>query len=71
MIEAEAKTKWCPFVQVGTRSPFLGNGQDSGYCIGSSCMAWRWTPERGRVLGTGERVPIDGYCGLAGKPCKF
>lgn len=45
--EAEAKTKWCPFV----RAPLSENGGNvainsdgSRTCIASDCMAWRWHP---------------------------
>ena len=30
--EDEAKTKWCPFAQIGA---------ETAMCIGSACMAWR------------------------------
>lgn len=57
MTEEEAKTKWCPFTRVvgfttqgGSRSQgFSANrdllGAPLGRCIGSGCMAWRWTGE--------------------------
>ena len=60
MTEAEAKTKWCPFVRIaGVRHP-------AAQCIASACMAWRWTmtPEEAKGNVNGPR----GYCGLAGVP---
>lgn len=78
MTEDEAKTKWCPFVRmmISARGsdlygPFnrmivdkeTAKVDNSIACIGSICMAWRWThpitvPQKDR----------DGYCGLAGRP---
>ena len=41
-------------------------------CIGSACMAWRWTtepkPDEPIHLGVNRGIAGDGYCGLAGKP---
>lgn len=41
-------------------------------CIGSRCMAWRWTsalPQFENGLPVMEaRSPTHGYCGLAGRP---
>lgn len=89
MTEDEAKTKWCPFVRVAgavtTNDPptMIGcaatnrnvNPADV-HCIGSACMAWRWSRDAewqakaeaeyrrsGRII-----APTDGYCGLAGRP---
>ena len=36
-------------------------------CIGSACMAWRWT-EMPAGLGARRESPGYGYCGLAGVP---
>ena len=62
--EQEAKTKWCPFSTVAApfgkfavnRDNYDGSTSPGTWCIGSRCMAWRWT----------ARVD-HGYCGLAGK----
>ncbi len=83
MTEQEAKTKWCPFARVGSEQSGLGSlNREAKYndavaharCIGSACMAWRWTERRtpagqnpagGSFNAYGED---RGYCGLAGKP---
>lgn len=54
MTEQEAKTKWCPMLQVSAATGVLGtvsnrsnafddNSDRHGRCIGSACMAWRTT----------------------------
>ena len=76
MTKDEAKTKWCPhgagvieLARVTERGVESVDGQKSkARCIGSACMAWRWS-----IVGTGpffDDAPskTDGYCGLAGKP---
>ena len=96
MTEDEAKTKWCPEVRTGLVSgmavnrhvadgPHSPNGvYHETRCIGSSCMAWRWSVQNnatGEVVQQQSRVAaefllkvvdfeasIGGYCGLAGKP---
>lgn len=73
--EAEARTKWCPFVRVGVQSeapPGVNRWKQSlpadepwalnpvpCRCIASDCMAWRTFQ--------GDGPPV-GYCGLAGRP---
>lgn len=75
MTEEEAKTKWCPFARVGSegnRAFDVGNTiQADCHCIGSACMAWRWTllPILGDAgFVRGHRQTDQGFCGLAGKP---
>lgn len=52
MTEDEAKTKWCPFVRIGSelsglgslnRDVQLGENTMQVNCIASACMAWRDT----------------------------
>lgn len=77
--EEEAKEKWCPFARqvVGdAQAAASGNRDlncggplavhDGNRCIGSRCMAWRWSEglyPKDSFMG-GE--PSRGYCGLAG-----
>ena len=87
MKESEAKERLCPFfgpaviiAAAAHRSnenpdvlvPTLTN---SLYCVGSDCMAWRWTGgiSVNEVAGATSLLDIDeglasGYCGLAGIP---
>ena len=70
LTEDEAKTKWCPFVRASiyeaADNDVSGNRagplRESGGCIASACMAWRW----------GEPDLLDrprrGFCGLSGRP---
>lgn len=37
-------------------------------CIGSRCMAWRWSGHEGRAGGAVDLDRARGYCGLAGSP---
>ena len=64
MTEDEAKTKAC-----------CGSGyrpMENGSCIGSSCMAWRWSEPA--LAGQYAEAQADafrgrmGFCGLAGAP---
>lgn len=81
MTEAEAKTKWCPFVHVmresESRHAMTTRGQSLSpdaeplaqqlTCIGSACMAWRPITKFSATHGRIEK-PNEGYCGLAGRP---
>lgn len=73
MTEQEAKTKWCPMFRASLGITPAGerevidnrnDGEASTRCIGSACMAWRWTGE-GKPEPNGGPV---GFCGLAGAP---
>lgn len=75
MTEEEAKTKWCPALQVSAAAGVMGtvsnrsnafddNSDRHGRCIGSACMGWRDTT----VTFMGESSAPTGFCGLAGKP---
>lgn len=81
LTEDEAKTKWCPFVRASiyeaADNDVSGNRagplRESGGCIASACMAWRWgepgfqtefeygeANRRGERAITGSRqVPLD------------
>lgn len=43
MTEDEAKTKWCPFSAGGKKVERGATFIRSPNCIGSACMAWRWS----------------------------
>ncbi len=72
MTEEEAKTKWCPFaLQIWKAADNNdlsmnrdGTGVPTAFCLGSACMAWRWS-----AFAEGEEHAgnVHGYCGLAGK----
>lgn len=65
MTEKEAETtRCCGPDGCGAAISIASNDR---YCIGSSCMGWRWVPA---PLNGSLTVPdpTDGYCGLAGKP---
>ena len=67
--EAEAAERWCPFGRIihtsgmhysPTYNLYQGDNSDVGpqprtVCLGSRCMAWRWTDHE------------VGHCGLAGR----
>lgn len=84
MTEEEAKTKWCPFsssrvIQRPTapEEAYVAailepeTNQPSTLCIASSCMAFRWMPER-LIRTMDELEPVKtiqhGFCGLVGAP---
>ena len=77
MTEDEAKTKWCPHVRfVDCEDRLYDNRpssmQNGAKCLGAGCMAWRWQPNWGESpenpAACTELPPIEGYCGLAGRP---
>jgi len=74
MTEDEAKTKWCPFMQISIDGMGARLASNRGYvlkneekpslmCMGSACMAWRWTDPL-----TVPQQDRRGCCGLAGRP---
>lgn len=81
--EQDAKQRWCPMAQVGRGPNRLLPGEDNDRlrCIGSGCMAWRWSPSKeplplhevtGRAVGLKmalqPTVYETGYCGAFGAP---
>ena len=76
MTEDEAKTKICHQSIDGNDSPapVIGNEMFAKKfaCVASSCMAWRWHPNWGESAENTAEVtelpPIQGFCGLAGRP---
>jgi len=72
MTEDEAKTKKC----CGPKIILLGLLVSTGkritdpeaplLCIGSDCMAWRWSYPPDEAAG--NKNGPQGFCGLAGKP---
>lgn len=49
----------------------LDNHAEGTHCLASACMAWQWhepTAEDLDMCRPGERPPVRGYCGLAGRP---
>lgn len=63
MTEPEAKTKWCPFTRQTYHEYGAYNRQSNGApldtccCIGSQCMAWRWSTERSTL----RRMVPEGF----------
>jgi hypothetical protein len=75
MIESDAKEKICPIIR---RSPNEQDiDQEYGSCIGTQCMAWRWSEEKFYADASLPNYNQNqrnadwsrrGYCGLAGIP---
>ena len=65
MTEDEAKTKWCPHAGDSRMNVRSEN------CLGSACMAWRWTKDisnLSEIEKARQLIKVHGYCGKAGKP---
>jgi hypothetical protein len=67
MTEDQAKTKWCfmsRFIKWGgsvvSNQP-IGDETPDGNCIGSRCMAWRWSE-------ADATNTFHGFCGLISRP---
>jgi hypothetical protein len=61
--EAKAMQKICPILPPRTLTqPGSDPYYEAEYCLGSNCMAWRWSAH------TAPDNTNLGYCGLAGKP---
>ena len=86
MTEDEAKEKWCPFARLGfsgrpgsaavnrildVDNPAIMDNLTQ--CIGSDCMAWRWSKlpnhvsQMQMITDPDKHSDTDGYCGLASK----
>lgn len=62
--EAEAYTKWCPFVKAEAEKGYANNRASSAsHCCASACMFWRWSKQD-----TGPSDQPTGFCGAAGLP---
>lgn len=90
--EAQAQAKWCPHIrhtlpldesggttncgQADDRPNLHGHPHYRCNCVGSQCMAWRWSDPSGpQCNDLGQPIEADpdpiarrGHCGLAGQP---
>lgn len=57
MTEAQAKTKWCPFIRANGHNA-NADGIRIGRCVARDCAVWQFYEYQGP---RGEAV---GYCGL-------
>ena len=78
LTEEEAGYKCCPHkaIAVGPAGDVYMTIDDTQYCVGSKCMAWRWSVNTEYVqsadpqaeTGIRHTVSDKGYCGLSGFP---
>ena len=60
MTEEEAKAKCCPLSGMRMRNAYEW---DTGHCLGSACMAWRWQFKPEHIP---QGMSNASYCGIAG-----
>ena len=62
--------KLCPFLAntlIIKGENFDGQRLDLAKCLLDKCALWRESGEF-IIQGNGDKIPVHGYCGLAGKP---
>lgn len=73
LTEDEAKTKWCPYVQISAAASGSQSGEwynrphpgEKFLCIASGCMAWR--TDNSVTASLDKHGELLGYCGAFGK----
>lgn len=66
LTEKEAADRWCPLTRCAGDADNReadGDPLDGALCIGSKCMAWRWSNQD-----TGPTGDATGFCGAFGSP---
>lgn len=82
--EDKAKTKWCPHARITAsdgappHNRFFSDASCEEslecMCVGSACMAWRWSQPQTRYVPEDSAAALQpqhsptGYCGLSGRP---
>lgn len=68
--EKDASQMWCPHVRMAFDSDGdtrFNREQESHSCLGSKCMAWRWSHQ----AEAGPTSEPTGFCGAFGLPKYF